>query len=111
MVENFLLEYDKESTYALVKLIDAENMPYVVAFGYDTERRDWSQGHYYSKIEDAVAAYREAIDEKRSTHHLELTRCRRFSRIRLTSAFTSKRKARSTLLPNSIRSNTTCAIG
>lgn len=65
MVENFLLEYDKESTYALVKLIDAENMPYVVAFGYDTERRDWSQGHYYSKIEDAVAAYREAIDVKK----------------------------------------------
>ena len=65
MVENFLLEHDKESTYALVKLIDAEHMPYVVAFGYDTERRDWSQGHYYSKIEDAVAAYRKAIDVKK----------------------------------------------
>lgn len=61
MVENFLLEYDKESSYALAKLIDAEHMPYVVAYGYDTENRDWSQGHYYSKIEDAVAAYREAI--------------------------------------------------
>lgn len=60
MVENFLLEYDKASSYALVKLIDAEHMPYVVAYGYDTENRDWSQGHYYSKIEEAVAAYREA---------------------------------------------------
>lgn len=57
MVENFLLEYDKESSYALVKLIDAEHMPYVVAYGYDTENRDWSQGHYYSKIEDAVARF------------------------------------------------------
>ena len=62
MVENFLLEYDKASSYALVKLVDAEHMPYVVAFGYDTEDRDWSQGHYYSKIEEAVAAYRAAID-------------------------------------------------
>ena len=26
MVENFLLEYDKESGYALAKLIDAEHM-------------------------------------------------------------------------------------
>lgn len=65
MVENFLLEYDKASSYALVKLIDAEHMPYVVAFGYDTEDRDWSQGHYYSKIEDAVAAYRKAIEVKK----------------------------------------------
>lgn len=65
MVENFLLEYDEASSYALVKLIDAEHMPYVVAYGYDTENRDWSQGHYYSKIEDAVAAYREAIDVKK----------------------------------------------
>lgn len=63
MVENFLLEYDKASSYALVKLIDAEHMPYVVAYGYDTENRDWSQGHYYSKIEEAVAAYREATDK------------------------------------------------
>lgn len=54
MVENFLLEYDKESSYALAKLIDAEHMPYVVAYGYDTEDRDWSQGHYYSKIDDAA---------------------------------------------------------
>lgn len=63
MVENFLLEYDEASSYALVKLIDAEHMPYVVAYGYDTENRDWSQGHYYSKIEEAVAAYREATDK------------------------------------------------
>lgn len=62
MVENFLLEYDEASSYALVKLIDAEHMPYVVAYGYDTENRDWSQGHYYSKIEEAVTAYRAAID-------------------------------------------------
>lgn len=65
MVENFLLEYDEASGYALVKLVDAEHMPYVVAYGYDPENRDWSQGHYYSKIEDAVAAYREAIDIKK----------------------------------------------
>ena len=65
MVENFLLEYDKASSYALVKLVDAEHMPYVVAFGYDTEDRDWSQGHYYSKIEEAVAAYRKAIEVKK----------------------------------------------
>lgn len=65
MVESFLLEYDKASSYALVKLIDAEHMPYVVAFGYDTEDRDWSQGHYYSKIEEAVAAYRKAIEVKK----------------------------------------------
>ena len=66
MVENFLLEYDKASSYALVKLIDAEHMPYVVAFGYDTEDRDWSQGHYYSKIEEAVVAYRKAIEVKKT---------------------------------------------
>lgn len=65
MVENFLLEYDEASSYALVKLIDAEHMPYVVAYGYDTENRDWSQDHYYSKIEEAVAAYRKAIEVKK----------------------------------------------
>ena len=63
MVDNFLLEYDKASSYALVKLLDAEHMPYVVAYGYDIEDRDWSQGHYYSKIEEAATAYREAIDK------------------------------------------------
>ena len=54
MVENFLLEYDKESTYALVKLIDAEHMPYVVAYGYDTENRDAID---VKKIDTSLRAY------------------------------------------------------
>ena len=36
MVENFLLEYDKESSYALAKLIDAEHMPYDMCDWIDT---------------------------------------------------------------------------
>ena len=68
MAEHFILEYDEESRYALVKLTAPTSVtPYVVCYGYDPEGRDWRQGSYRETLDEALADYRNAtrnVDEE-----------------------------------------------
>ena len=68
MAEHFILEYDEESRYALVKLTAPTSVtPYVVCYGYDPEGCDWRQGSYHEKLDEALADYRNAtrnVDEE-----------------------------------------------
>ena len=68
MAEHFILEYDEESRYALVKLTAPTSVtPYVVCYGYDPEGCDWRQGSYHETLDEALADYRNAtrnVDEE-----------------------------------------------
>lgn len=61
MVEHTLLEYDEKTRYALVMTSLTAPHPFVECYGYDLEAREWSQGSYFSTLEEAVVAYNRSI--------------------------------------------------
>ncbi len=59
MIDHTLLKYDGKTGYALVMTSLTAPQPFVECYKYDLESREWSQGHYFSRLEEALAAFNE----------------------------------------------------
>lgn len=62
MVEHTLLKYDDKTGYALVMTSLIAPQPFVECYKYDLNSREWSQGHYFSTLEEALVAYNRDTD-------------------------------------------------
>ena len=56
--------FDSQTTDALLLRETKAKKEYVVAWGFDFEKGDWGQGHYFHQYEDAEKFYYERIMEK-----------------------------------------------
>ena len=56
-----LLEHDPASGYALIFTTRQNSMPYVVAYDYDPDARDWKKASFHFSIERAVVDYKRLI--------------------------------------------------
>ena len=57
MIEHTLLEYDASTQYALVATSPLAVQRFVECYKYDINTREWSQGHYFSTLEEAIVSY------------------------------------------------------
>lgn len=48
-----VLGYWPDANYACLMLNQARDFPFVAAYGYDPETKEWSQGHYFATATEA----------------------------------------------------------
>ena len=48
-----VLGYWPKANYACLMLNQARDFPFVAAYGYDPETKEWSQGHYFATATEA----------------------------------------------------------
>ena len=64
-IEHFVIDFDPVKRNALVKKTYADAlMPFVVAYGYDEQTREWGQGSYHTDFAPAAHEYLQACGKR-----------------------------------------------
>lgn len=63
-IEHFVIDFDPVKRNALVKNARADAYtPFIVAYGYDEQAREWGQGSYHMDFASAAREYLDASGE------------------------------------------------
>lgn len=64
-IEHFVIDFDPVKRNALVKnACDDAYTPFIVAYGYDEQAREWGQGSYHMDFAGAAREYLKASGER-----------------------------------------------
>ncbi len=57
-----LLKHDTKENYSIIYSLSAKQ--FIVAYGFDKDRKSWINGHYFNNLDDAYKGYQNLTKEE-----------------------------------------------